>query len=473
MSSTTVNPVSVAKSIPPPPQCFPVHGGTDAGFSTPAWQGWFALLAQAVSNASNVVAVDVATQFPPGIQPVNSLPATGAYNGQTVYLTTASGGNQPGLYTWNSALGVWLSAVNPQSTWILQGVQQLSSTGGLLVGNVTWNPSTGVVTGGTGGVVITKNGIAGFNGTSTTFAIDTHGNAQFGGTLVGAIVTAGNINVTSLSAINANMGTVTAGTFQTGTSGNHMIMSSLTNDFQIFDGSGNQVVWLQGNPGTAPAANFSLVQNVVSSACQCICSSTAANASALFATSSTAAYGAQIANSGTGVALQVQGNATSTALQIKNHGNTAMTIDGQVTMTAGGGAFFSTNVVPLANNTYTLGTASVGWQNIYANNAVTVISDRRSKKHIKDSDLGLEFIKKLRPRTYKIKKGQRRHHGFIAQEVKQALDECGVDSAIWTQADVEDALSQQALRYEEIIAPLVRAVQELDAKVEALSERRS
>jgi hypothetical protein len=60
---------------------------------------------------------------------------------------------------------------------------------------------------------------------------------------------------------------------------------------------------------------------------------------------------------------------------------------------------------------------------------------------------------------------------LIAQEVKQAVDDSDVeDFGGWVISDVNDSEGQQALRYEEFISPLIKAVQELTARVKALEE---
>jgi hypothetical protein len=65
--------------------------------------------------------------------------------------------------------------------------------------------------------------------------------------------------------------------------------------------------------------------------------------------------------------------------------------------------------------------------------------------------------------------GTRTHYGLIAQEVKAALDALLVPSfAGWGLADPGDAESTQHLRYDEFIGPLIKAVQELAARVTAL-----
>ena len=65
--------------------------------------------------------------------------------------------------------------------------------------------------------------------------------------------------------------------------------------------------------------------------------------------------------------------------------------------------------------------------------------------------------------------GRRTHWGFLAQEVKQAVDKSGIeDFAGWVLDDVNDSNSPQGLRYEQFIAPLTKAVQELSARLDKL-----
>ena len=147
------------------------------------------------------------------------------------------------------------------------------------------------------------------------------------------------------------------------------------------------------------------------------------------------------------------------------------------------------SLLPAVHNTYTLGSAvPVSWANIYSQNAVTVTSDLRQKKDIENSVLGLDFINKLRPVSYKFIEGgnkvvewddmgkpikiesipgARTHFGLIAQEVKESLPE-GVDFGGWVLSNTEDASSHQALRYEQFIAPLIKSVQELASRVMVL-----
>ena len=139
---------------------------------------------------------------------------------------------------------------------------------------------------------------------------------------------------------------------------------------------------------------------------------------------------------------------------------------------------------PLSNNTFTLGLmgplnggpadqrTTRGWKNIYSNNSATTISDARTKENVLTSDLGLSFINNLNPVKYNKIEGNRTHYGLIAQEVKSVLDASGVaDFGGWLISDVNDLEGTQALRYEEFISPLIKAVQELTARVKLLEEK--
>jgi hypothetical protein len=151
---------------------------------------------------------------------------------------------------------------------------------------------------------------------------------------------------------------------------------------------------------------------------------------------------------------------------------------------------------PINDNVGSVGSSTRRWVRVYAVNTTISSSDQRDKLDIADSHLGLDFINDLRPVSYRWKVGEktpvldedgkpvldeneevtfttregvRKHYGFISQEVKQALDNSGVDDfAGWVQDDMSDPNSHQSLSYEQFIAPLIKAVQELSAEVVAL-----
>ena len=97
---------------------------------------------------------------------------------------------------------------------------------------------------------------------------------------------------------------------------------------------------------------------------------------------------------------------------------------------------------------------------------VVFTSDRRKKKNIKAliTEKAKAFIMALRPCTFKFKNGtsNRNHHGFIAQEVKEAMNE---DWGLYVENKEMDFIG---LRYDEIIADLVCVVQEQEKRIEAL-----
>ena len=120
----------------------------------------------------------------------------------------------------------------------------------------------------------------------------------------------------------------------------------------------------------------------------------------------------------------------------------------------------------------------------YAYGAVQNRSDARDKADVQDTALGLSFIQALRPVDFKwdyredyngekdgSKKRSRFHHGLIAQEVKAACDAAGVDFGGYQDHKVKGGGDVLSLGYEELIAPLIKAVQELAAEVAALKSR--
>ena len=130
--------------------------------------------------------------------------------------------------------------------------------------------------------------------------------------------------------------------------------------------------------------------------------------------------------------------------------------------------------------------------------SITGSSDERIKREISDNTLGLEFIKKLRPVRYKLKNpadypaeiledrfsaipgsgpgnvgyirpqdDENYYDGLIAQEVKSAMDELGIDWSGWSE-DV--ANGKQGLQYGALTVPLIKAVQEQQEMIDSQRE---
>lgn len=66
------------------------------------------------------------------------------------------------------------------------------------------------------------------------------------------------------------------------------------------------------------------------------------------------------------------------------------------------------------------------------------------------------------------KKRNRYHHGLIAQEVRAVLSEQGIDFGGYQDHSINGGDDVLSIGYEELISPLIKAVQELTARVEAL-----
>lgn len=119
--------------------------------------------------------------------------------------------------------------------------------------------------------------------------------------------------------------------------------------------------------------------------------------------------------------------------------------------------------------------ASVFWAevnfkgNVFdSNGGLVFISDKRKKRNIKDLAIkkARSFIMQLKPRKYKFKKGistsNRYHHGFIAQELKEAM---GEDWGVYVHDEKSDFIG---LRYDELFADMVAVIQDQEKRIEAL-----
>ena len=138
----------------------------------------------------------------------------------------------------------------------------------------------------------------------------------------------------------------------------------------------------------------------------------------------------------------------------------------------------STDLYPVSNGGYSLGTATRQFKdvralNVYVNGSPVSGSDKRKKKNIKD--LARKYIRmffKLCPVTYKYKNGQsnRTHAGFIAQEVEQAAKDEGIELEDLAAVCIDED-GTYGLRYEEFVPILTAVVQEQQKQIEDLTAR--
>jgi len=86
-------------------------------------------------------------------------------------------------------------------------------------------------------------------------------------------------------------------------------------------------------------------------------------------------------------------------------------------------------------------------------------SDIKLKKDIEPIPYGLDAINLLQPKKYKLKQDDSENLGLIAQDVEGIIDEI---------VSSDDKSDTKFLNYTQLIPVLIKAVQELSAKVEAL-----
>ena len=133
-------------------------------------------------------------------------------------------------------------------------------------------------------------------------------------------------------------------------------------------------------------------------------------------------------------------------------------------------------IFPSTDNADDLGKSNRRFDDVRATNGTIQTSDKNTKNTITATDLGLDFVNKLTPVSYKFNTKTRTHYGLIAQDIETLLGTIGksaTDFAGFCKDEVDsdgNALSEAlyGLRYTEFIAPIIKAIQELSAKVSTL-----
>ena len=146
------------------------------------------------------------------------------------------------------------------------------------------------------------------------------------------------------------------------------------------------------------------------------------------------------------------------------------------------------NFTSPGDNTFAFGKSGNIVQNTFTSNANWAqSSDERLKTNVNDNTLGLDFINDMQTKTYnwkpsnEVPKELTRHYseinkkdtdvlmyGMMAQEVKSAMDKHGNPNFTgWLENDD----GSQDLSREMFVVPLIKAVQELSAKVEELEKK--
>lgn len=148
------------------------------------------------------------------------------------------------------------------------------------------------------------------------------------------------------------------------------------------------------------------------------------------------------------------------------------------------------------NGAISLGSANYRFSQLYVTSSSISTSDKNYKDDIKSlTDKHLQFFMKLQPVSFLFKDGTsgRTHIGFIAQDVEQAMSECGltdldfagfckdqkIDSKLVDGEEVNEPILDEngnpeyiySLRYEEFIALNTYVIQELWKRVDAVEKQ--
>ena len=147
--------------------------------------------------------------------------------------------------------------------------------------------------------------------------------------------------------------------------------------------------------------------------------------------------------------------------------------------------YFSVGTSTTASNVITLGNSSITTLRCQVT-SITALSDRRDKKNVENLNIGLSFINKLRPVKFTwdtrpildyegnpIPEAGGKHniddYGFIAQELLETEQEFGVQD--WTKLVETDNPDKLEATPGKLIPVLVKAIQELSAKVAELEAK--
>lgn len=356
----------------------------------------------------------------------------------------------------SNALSAVSSKLSASSSYILTGAVTVQDTGGVKAGSVTWNSTTGAVTGGSG-VVLTEFGLIGAKNGVPTFTVTNAGDATF----------KGDIN----------------------TSGDVYGSGSIPGAVPVYlAGAGRAIDYSVCGYANSNASNTGVIRAGVLG----------------YSSAVTSSYNIGVVGIGTGIAkgIGVAGDGVQYGGYFYS-ANVALFVEGKMAITNSTlvsnlnadlldgyhassfsltghthSQYSTTSQTPTQFHTQAgTGNVSAGSVYFYTSSGLTdyqffsdgggsvglrAVSDERLKQGIAPETLGLEFVKQLAPKQFRMKSAPEvQQHGFVAQDLEALIS--GADSLRMQYPDGVKGMSYTAL-----IGPLVKAIQELTAKVEAL-----
>ncbi|MEL6253349.1 MAG: tail fiber domain-containing protein [Bacteroidota bacterium] len=129
------------------------------------------------------------------------------------------------------------------------------------------------------------------------------------------------------------------------------------------------------------------------------------------------------------------------------------------------------NIIPDTDNSYSLGSASFKFTEVFATNGTINTSDLRMKENIEEIGYGLEEIMKLRPVSFAWKNQQEgsRKLGLIAQEILPVINEVvkthGTKVNPETGETLQEELDAYGVFYSDLIPVLIKGIQEQQGQI--------
>ena len=172
--------------------------------------------------------------------------------------------------------------------------------------------------------------------------------------------------------------------------------------------------------------------------------------------------------------------------RVESNGNTDMIfVDGGNDVVYVGGATDFQGTLNVSGDGIGLGNSTSSYRRMYWNGSNTDMrfwnganegvindsgnfvgaSDEKLKKDIADITYGIDVVKALKPRKYKMKDTDKEQVGFIAQEVEAHVPE------VITTGTNPNGVEQKGLSYGQLTSVLTKALQEAVAKIETLEAK--
>lgn len=172
-----------------------------------------------------------------------------------------------------------------------------------------------------------------------------------------------------------------------------------------------------------------------------------------------------------------------------------------IAITPNGVLLIQNTIFPTTNNSYNIGSVANHHTDVFGQNAYTTVSDANEKENISESLLGLDFVAALAQLTkcwtwknslvskpvldengnnqydeeghiimeQVMQTHHRKHHGFLAQDIETLLTQQNISTEDFGGFIKDTETGKYGLRMGELYAPIIKAIGELKAQVDALA----